>query len=629
MSCTSTTTVRTVCLWFPFFLAGTAALWCQQHNPYPSLEVGGIGSIIGNATVPLVLPLIATPPVGSFDAAAIRLQPAAVVGASMPLSKRVGIGTRLMAQPTGTQWTSTEQLPINISNEVYLASIEHSRTHTGYRVDALAYLRVLPWYGLEVDLGVGLPLLASSNVVQTQRFTDPVGIRFDDGLLEQTTGAANIPHALPLVVELRAAWPIPIWKHLAVVPAVGMRRDLGSVFDGASWTTQQAFVGVGLRMPMWVPAQPPVPAPVRRVDTTTIRDTITIVEARSDTVLGLFSRLESLVTSDSADRIVFTEIYQRSVPRPAGFLEVSLAIDFVYANGQSLSTVAVTPTRIARIRTTPLFPIIVFDEGGTDVPERYMRNHKHVQHSVLRAVADSVRVRAIRKIDVVGYHNGTQQGAARAQLRAEAVMAALRGKGVARTAITVRNTVAPSAELDATVEMRLQPEVALRGQEREIKLVSALPELRVRPEVVSDEEIAAWRCTIQQSGQTVHEVTMPAPVPQDVRWPMGEMSMEAGESIVYTAMFAVTNVYGEERTSDAATVTVRAFVEDVESAPSRVTYEDVLIGVSANGGGQSQEKSYFLRDVYAGCTTKELDVYRVLAGGVDVFRVTTNEERKP
>lgn len=618
---------RTPIFTIVLLVVGVAHAWCQQPSLRPSLEVGGFGALVGDATVPLVLPGVATPPVASFDGSSSRLALGGMVGVSLPVLPWLSLGTRLSAQGLGVQWNASERLPINVADTVYLATVEHRRNASGTRLDVVGFARITPWSALEVDVGLGLPLAVAPRVTQTQRFRDPEGIRFADGSLEQETGSATLTTGTPLLLDVRASWPIPVWSRIDVVPWLGLRRDLSSALDGASWTTQQLFVGVGARIPLWAPNSVPAAVP-KRVDTATVRDTITVVEARPDTTVTLFSRLESTSTSDTADLVIFTEIYQRAIPRPAAFMEVSLSIDFVYSDGVARSSATVKPTRVARVRTMPLFPVIVFDEGGTDIAERYLRRGKHVQHQVLQIAADSMRASARRRIDVVGYHDGTQPGAARAQLRAEAVAAALRGRGVARAAMGVRNTVAPARAYEATVELRIAPDVQLRGQTRENMLVSDLPVLRVRPDVVSDEEIVSWSCAVRRSGQTVYEVSKQGPVPEEIRWPMGEMTMEAGASAEYEATISVTGVSGTTRKSDDAKVTVQAVTDGVDAAPMRLRIEEVVLDGSKTLAAVATGRRCMVAEVYAGCTEREVELYQAL-GGATFCPIIINEERKP
>ncbi len=247
---------------------------------------------------------------------------------------------------------------------------------------------------------------------------------------------------------------------------------------------------------------------------------------------------------------------------------------------------------------------------------------------MLQIAADSMRASARRRVDVVGYHDGTQPGAARAQLRAEAVAAALRGRGIARAAMGVRNTVAPERAYEATVELRIAPDVQLRGQTRENMLVSDLPVLRVRPDVVSDEEIASWSCAVRRSGQTVYEVSKQGPVPEEIRWPMGEMTMEAGASAEYEATISVTGVSGTTRKSDDAKVTVQAVTDGVDAAPMRLRIEEVVLDGSKTLAAVATGRRCMVAEVYAGCTEREVELYQAL-GGATFCPVIINEERKP
>lgn len=608
---------------------GSSVLRSQQLPSFASVEIGGIGMLLGDASVPLALPNIATPPVSAFEAPAARFRLGGVLGVNVPMNTWLGVGMRATAYGIGGELTAEERLPINQNDAVYVATVEHRRVMSGNRVDVAGYLRVHPWHRLELDVALGVPVATTFDLVQTQRFTDPVGITFSDGVLEQTTGSGTIPHRTSLVAEVRAAWPVGLTRRFDLIPAIGFRSDASSVLDGATWATRQVYGGVGIRMHLGAREQPVVESPVRRADTVIIRDTMTVVEQRSDTAVTLFSRLEALDSSGTTPRVLFTEIYQRMVPRPAAFMEVSLAVDVVYPDGASRTAATVQPERVARVRSMPLYPILVFDEGGTDIPERYLRAGLHVQHNVLRVMADSLRAKGTRRVDVVGYHDGTQAGAARAHLRAEAVATALRGLGVQRSAMSVRNTVAPSLTFDGTVELRITPQVALRGYIRETKLVATLPELRVRPEVVSDEEITSWRCSIRQAGRQVYSVSQAAPVPVDVRWPMGEMSMEPGESIEYAATFGVTNARGEARESDAATVTVQAVSDASGSMPKRTIEEFVVVGVQANEPPVRTAAPCVFEEVFAGCTAREIAVYAAIAGDTSPCRIVQNEERKP
>lgn len=595
------------------------------------IEAGVSLPLVADVEVPQAIPAIATPPSASFSANAQRVRFSGFLGVNVGITGWLSAGLRLHGTDASVQWQSQERLPINVNDTAYLATIDHRRQLRGMRWDVLPYVRIMPWQHFALDLSIGAGFYGAPSLSQTQLFVDPLGIPFADGTLEQSTGAASLAATIGAVFDARASWMIPISDFGDIVVGLGFRRDLTSMVDGSGWTAQQFVPSIGLRIPM-LPVLDPVQLPVLR-DTLFLSDTITIVEAREDTVVVLFSRLTTQPEDTAVtEKVVVTSTYQRSIPKPIGLLEVSLSIDFMHSDGGARTFASVVPTRVTRVRTMPLIPIVVFNEGSVSVPKRYGLQPLHIQHEVLRIVADSLRANATRKVQVVAYHNGTMAGAARAQLQAEAVAGELRSGGkIGRGRINVQHDVATDSALLGVVYLRVA-NVDLQGTQRTTLTASRMPEMRIHPDVLSDASIREWRCEIRRAGRTVHSAQGIGAVPKELRWPMGEVTMRTDESLVWSVSFYVVTIDGTAGESEAASVTVRTTSEASEAEAAVTRYENIVFDAgaarwAATNGTASRECN--TDEVFEGCTESERRAYKALVPSYDTCVMIQSEERRP
>lgn len=525
-------------------LAAEALVGAGVHTP-----VGSFGSVPG---IPSPGPLSFTPESGStgwwFR-----------VGADLPVLEPVRAGLRLGAGSGTLRYTAVERVPIATEDGgTYLASLTHELSGSATMLSVEPYLRYEPLPWLAVSLGLPVSFALSQSYRQTLRFTDPAGLPFVDGSIEQVTGQGDIPNTAPvfgLSIGAEGQLPLTSAKDIILVPHVGYRRQLTALNTNGAFTAQTFTVGVGVRYLFNATTNEPTAQPEPpQVSATTVdrerivvveRDTVvdlsaTVVEPRTTLVATVTDSVEDIVDGRPVLRVTTREQYRRILPRPPSILRGSLRLAFVHEDGSVTEDARLQARRVRLTRTVPIMPLVVFDDTVSTLPTRYVRlstsaasgwkesmalieSGVHWQYNVLNIIGFRMRVNPATNITLLTYDDGTDEGRGRAERRLESVRSYLvQTFGIAARRIDVQIGRGQASQPPWVMFVDAQRTLLRPLTGTTVRNESSLPKVRVMPEAVSEAGIATWSVSMYQSGRPIRTFADTGAVPAALTWNMDE-----------------------------------------------------------------------------------------------------------
>lgn len=533
------------------WLCATTLSYAQQEPPPLAVEARGGAAIVVPIGSFTSIPGIPAPSQLTFSSQSGSTRPWFGFGADVPLSGNWRIGARVGGQSQRMIYSASERVPIATENGViYLATLQHDLkvNVTALSIEPLIRFSPRSWLAVTASIPFLIPTL--SDYVQTQRFTDPNGLSFIDGSVEQTTGAGATPNLASIVPGLaigaEALLPLTHKENLLLTPQIGYSLMFGSFNGDGALRTQSVSFGIGIRYVFGV--QDNGEDTVATADAPLMER---VVVVQRDTIVGLSAQvrersttLESTRTDSIVDgnivRVTIFERYQTLLPKPPAVLRGSLRLAFVHDDGSVRDDARVSAQRYRIERTVPFMPLVVFDAAVSTIPARYVQLSAtttiawkeqtaiteavtHWQYNVLNIIGFRLRLHPTVACSLVTYDDGTDAGKGLAQERCEALQTYLvQTWGISPKKLFIKVLKGQASQpawvmfVDAT-RILLKPLVATSVQNE-----SRLPQVRVMPEVISEAGVRRWSINMLQSGRAVRTFSDTGSVPTALVWNMND-----------------------------------------------------------------------------------------------------------
>jgi len=510
------------------------------------------------------------------------------IGVDVPFADNWRAGLRAGLQGGGATYTAAEKLTIAQPSGPYLATIEHNLVASLLLLNTEPYVRYEPfeWLGIDVGLPLMIPIL--STYTQTEAFTDPAGLQFADGSVEQTTGSGKISsmRSPTLFASIRASAMLPLnaRKEVFLTPQFDIQTSLQSLVTTATISAMLVRVGIGVRYS---------PRTIRSLvrDTTYTRDTITVLSARgtrsvqANTEL-IDQRVEEFASGADTVRVLVSQHYRTTVPRPASLLRAALRVAFVGYGGRDVMDASVQIRKVRVTRHVPLLPVVVFTQMETAVPSRYSKLPRrdaqrfsesqlhsdapvHWQYHVLNVIGSRMTKHVQTRLTIRGVDDGSEIGAALIQGRIESVRTYLLSSfGIAPGRIS---TIIEHAEryhdwisLSDSTSVLTAPIIMT-----DTIMETTLPAVRLYPDVVNEVPLRAWSVLLMKDSTTIRSFADTLALPQQLTWNMNEdLEADSAQNSTMMATLSVFDVEGNVSFSEPSTIRVRAPQDpDVNAAP--------------------------------------------------------------
>lgn len=545
----------------------------------------GVGASFSWPLAPLTaIPGIPSPGQLTFEPQNTSVDPFFIAGADLRFGSLIRLGGRAGYIGYHYDYLASERVPISTEDGgIYIATIGHELSMSFSTLWIEPTIRIEPIKQVGLQLGIPLAFPITSDYVQTQYFLDPAGLPFLDGSVRQVTGSGTVPGMATIVpgVTLQADGLFPMTPDgsLLLNPLVGATIQVGSWNTGSTQRTMAINVGLGVRYRMIEP--PPPPEPYR--DTVIIRDTVVILSQRVTTeVVDLTSATRDEVRRKDSIFLTIRERYQRLIPKPPAVLQASLRLTFETDVGGISKDAQLIVTKVARTRTIPFLPIVIFDSLETRIPNRYQRittaaaetwserlvmtnPEIHWQYHVLNIIGERMRRMPQTKIELIVYDDGTDEGTRIARERAVSVQRYVMstfGISEKRLKIDVRHGQAsqqPWVFIGDELRTVLKPLVVTDTVNE-----TRLPKVRLSPDVVSEAGVRSWVVKAYNKDQELRSFEGRGATPATLIWDISEnVSTDEALSSVITTTLSVTD-------NEGATVKTEA----VRIAPQGATAQD-------------------------------------------------------
>lgn len=523
------------------WLCATTLSYAQQEPLPLAVEARGGAAIvipIGSFTS---IPGIPSPSSLTFSPQSGSTRPWLSIGADVPLVNEWRIGARLGGQSQRLVYSATERVPIATeTGGIYQATLQHDLIVNVTTLVIEPLIRYTPRSWLAFTASVPLLIPSSSNYVQTQRFTDPSGLSFVDGSVEQTTGRGTTPNLASIVpclaIGAEGLLSLTRKEDLFLTPQIGYSLMLGTFNNDGALRTQSVSLGIGFRYVFGV-AEAPLMERVVVIQRDTTVGLSAQVRERSTTLES--TRTESLVDGNIV-RVTVFERYQTLLPKPPAVLRGSLRLAFVHDDGSESDDARVSAQRYRIDRTVPFMPLVVFDDTASTLPARYVQltptaaslwkeqsalveSATHWQYNVLNIIGFRLQVHPTALCSLVTYDDGTDQGQALAQRRCEALREYLVKTFAINTKRLVIEVLSGQVSQPAWVMLVDPTRVLLQPvTSSSVQNESRLPRVRVMPDVVSEAGIRWWMVSMLQSGRLVRAYSDSGAVPSSLLWNMND-----------------------------------------------------------------------------------------------------------
>lgn len=474
------------------------------------------------------------------------------IGTNLYTLGNITFGLGLSYTPITMMYAAEERAPIALQGGgLYIATLRHDidAKFNIVSVAPRAQYKPLSWFTLQTSLS--LNVVGDPRYTQVMRFTDPVGLPFVDGQLEQITGRGKIANARIIVPSLAvhalADVPMNASRTIMLQPRVGYQQALVSMTTDGAFMMAGLDASLGIRIAfneaptdtMRVPIQPDTMYPVSLATDTMNRapESIETVFAR-DTVVELCLSIQTTST-DLQSVVVDTvtdnqrtyrrvrETYRTVLPKPPSVLRGSVSLQFVDEDGGITDKAKLRATRVAAKRQVPIVPFIVFDTLSSDIPDRYIQlapekassfqerallaTKEHWHYQLLNIVGSRMRSQKLSTCTLQLYVPCADTALGNARMLA--VQSYLESRfGVRSSRITIvppymglvekdTSVVAGSVVISDPTGKLLLP---LEGQ---VRIVEArLPTVQITPDAISEVGITTWSIVIRQGASEIASI---------------------------------------------------------------------------------------------------------------------------
>jgi hypothetical protein len=535
----------------------------QQENTSWNIDasVGAVSSA-PSASFSSV-PGIASPGNLRYDPVSGATNLTAGLGVDLPVHRTLRAGLRLDVQTVQLRYDALERAPIAIDGGGgALATLQHNLQTTMTLAGLTPYLRYEPVQWLSV--GVGLPLMSvtASRFNQTMVFSDPAGLRFVDGSIEQVTARGRVPNLRSVIPSISMFAEAQIKASpsgaLVLLPRVSLAQALTSITTDGAFNVRSVAIGVGLRyrlggptsVPPKVDTQPTVntPPPMAVLGVRVERDTfVELTRGIAESMTMLMNTTIDTATQIDAEgneqRFVRRrETYRMAVPKPPSVLRAALQLQFIDEEGQVTRDARLSAVRVESRRVVSFVPAIVFDNASAEIPERYQllsvqqaRSWKegalfgtsaaHWQYNVLNVIGARMKRLPSTTCTLIAVVDDQHNG--RSAERIAAVRSYLASRfGIRESRIQTR--LIPASEDDSLITPSMvfidqaSPELLAPIEFTVSTIETQLPRLQLLPDVISEAGVRSWSISALLDDQPVRTFSGSSTLPASVAWDMNE-----------------------------------------------------------------------------------------------------------
>lgn len=464
------------------------------------------------------------------------------LGADIIDYEHFALGADVSYMPVSMMYTAQERAPIAVQGGgLYIATLRHDISAQMDVWSLAPRVRVKPLSWLSFEVRIPLSVISDPRYTQVMRFTDPAGLAFVDGRTEQVTGRGRIVNVRTIVpsvaAHLQAEIPLGVPRSITLLPRLGYQQSLQSISgDGAYWL-QGVDASIGVRIALKrsdpteevaIPSKPDTQrdsmivesSPIILLDTRVERDTL--VELRPGIQQTMTDLANVVVDTVSDQQVTYRrvrETYRTYIPKPPSVLRGSVALRFVDEDGTITNNARLTATRVSSQRIVPFVPFVVFDEGSTQIPHRYVQldlraaaqfqerlavtSDTHWHYNILNIVGSRMRAQKQTTCQLQLYASCSDTAVGNTRLRA--VQSYLSSRyGVRESRITLIYadkglTDDHGSTMASSVVISDPSGKLLRPVEGQLNFVEArLPTVRIAPDVISEAGVRQWHVSINQ-----------------------------------------------------------------------------------------------------------------------------------
>lgn len=595
---------------------------------------------------------------------------AASLGVDYRINTVWSIGGGFAYRPATLSYTASELAPIALpGGGLYTATLRHDIRAEISSIALAPHVRcrVLPW--LSLQLGLPLQILTRARYTQVMRFTDPVGLSFVNGQLEQQTGQGPIANQRAIVpavsVYAQAELPLNTQKDLAFIPRFGYQTSLVSVTKDGAFTLQGFDISIGVRYTLGFTsnkqAEPASPVKqdtaIAELDASPVVSYETRVER--DTVVELKTGISEITTSlintdiDTIDGTptyrIIRETYKTQIPKPPSVLRGSIAMQFIDDDGSASNNARLTASRVVSRRSVPLVPFVMFDEDSTRIPSRYvqisnsdgkswternvMSSEKHWHYELLNVIGSRMRALHTTTCQLQMHAPASDTARGNAMLRAVKTYF-VNIFGVSERRIDVVPSGRGLVDGDTTpysncVVISDPMGGLMQPLEGTVSFVEArLPTVRVTPDAISEAGLSNWDVVIRQEQQERYRIHDSTGELHDVTVDLNDiMSADAAMKTPLAFALQLQDVEGTSMTSEPVILklTSKALRQSERATPLKRTESLRLLRSPSQQSAQIGGYKVVYNPPWAvkGLAEPELGLYEQ---GAQVF---IHEERRP
>lgn len=417
-------------------------------------------------------------------------------------------GIRLAHTTFRSNFTATEVIPIAGTNgQVIPATLEHRLDGTHGRLGVDLFSRIHLHQRLAVDGGFQLSFPLSNHYSQTQRFTDPIGISFDDGSRIQVTSQGSIPGlravALNLNLRMEGNLPLNARESLKLVPFVGVNSGITSTSGAVNWRYTFLVGGIGLRYT--------IPHSPIYADTVLITDTVYVLAAvNSEEVVRIESSTDEYVTGDTLKTLIYQTV-SIALPTPPSVHAASVGLAFRSAEGLESSSAEVVFTTLHRKRYSAIIPVIITPCDSSQLPDDYSRQGAHTHYSIVPLIKEQLAARRQRLSVTLKPCLGSKFGTAARELALNLATAL----GVNSDVLDVSMSDSVVADNYLTLGVPGQ-QILILHQDTVVK--AFIPPVIIRPSVVSEHGVSKWKLALSLGSRILKEYSGTGEVPIELEY---------------------------------------------------------------------------------------------------------------
>lgn len=468
----------------------------------------------------------------------------------VPFSRTLGLSLRASyTQPSGllvyNQRDSALTFVNRDQNRLDTASVRHSIDAALGNIGIEAFLTIKPFApvlqdGLTVLLGGRIGYAMQRSISKRERIVD-APVTFETGSKERLPFDGNIPTYNPLFGSIMAGinYDIPLnSKHtLFLTPEIFGSLGLTTIAHQRDWRVNQLRAGIALKIMPERP-EPVLPDTTRSTPPQTTPPTTPVVVMREDTP------------------ITATPTASRSKDTLAASVRAS-AVEYDGSEYENNITFRVEEFFSENLR--PLLPYVFFDEGSSDIPDRYNRlrsretkdfhvDHLHnldviqTYHHILNIVGARMRKYPQATLTITGCNDFATSE------KGDLELSRRRAERVRDYLLTVWNIEPSRLSLKAqnlsdvpTVMGTKNYPNEVHQENRRVELASNVyeilepvrtadtvrtvspPIIRFRPTVLSTQPLASWSIKASQNKKLLKEFFGAGKPPETLDWEIAQM----------------------------------------------------------------------------------------------------------